>query len=87
MILKISYFDKHEEKNPNHNHIRVLDVYDFHIDAPTDDSEECSHELIYHTVNGKTGSCLLGRDGQNADHVYVMENGKTVDHMRFYANN
>lgn len=86
MILKAVYYEKETELNPNRQHVRILDVYDFHIDKPDDKDELFSHELTYQTINGKTGRILLGRDKQNADHVYVMEKGKTADHMRFYAN-
>jgi hypothetical protein len=86
MILKISFYEEEVKQNPNCRHMRILDVYDFHIGKPEDNNEQCSHEIVYHTVNGKTGHCLVGKDKKNADHVYVMENGKTVDHMQFYAN-
>jgi hypothetical protein len=86
MLLKIVFYDKETEKNPNQRHIRVIDVYDFHIDKPEDAEEKCSHELIYHTINGEAGRCLLGRDKHEPDHVYIMEKGKTADHMSFFAN-
>lgn len=88
MILKVDYYEKdNTPENPHRNHIRMLDVYDFHIEHNREASsdETASHELVWHNINGQKGTLLLGHDKQNADHVYVMEKGKTADHMRFYA--
>lgn len=90
MILKVEYHEKEGIKNPHHTHTRVLDVCDFHIETRSKEQIRedplGAHEIVYHTLSGGPGILRVGFDKEYPDHVYVMENGKTVDHMRFYAN-
>ena len=89
MILKVEYHEKESKENPHHSHIRILEVYDFHIGTrskeKTKDDPHGAHNIAYHTITGEPGVLRVGFDKQYPDHVYVMESGKTVDHMRFYA--
>jgi phosphoenolpyruvate synthase/pyruvate phosphate dikinase len=90
MILKVEYHEEQSKENPHHTHTRILEVYDFHIETrgvkDANDDPHGAHEIVYHTVNNGPGVLRVGFDKQSPDHVYVMDKGKTVDHMRFYAN-
>jgi hypothetical protein len=90
MIIKAVFW---EPKNRLHE--RVIEVEDFHVEQRTraDFVEDPigSYELIYHKLGGHHGMLRLGRKHVGADlsphegidHLYIMENGKTVDHMTF----
>ena len=90
MILKVEYHKAASRENPHHCHARVLEVYDFHIETRSKEQIEKdphgAHEIMYHTINNEPGVLRVGFDKTNPDHVYIMEKGKTADHMRFYAN-
>lgn len=83
MILKVEFYKK------GGCHKRVLDVYDFHVEDRSQkqigEDPDGSHELLYHTINGKCGALRLGHNNKEGcrDHIYVMEGGKTSDHMSF----
>lgn len=88
MIIKVVYYVGGTDHNVMHD--RVIEVYDFHIETLSKESQEEEeggiHELIYQTNQGGTGTLRLGRHPKHSDHLYVMENGKTVDHMVFNSN-
>lgn len=91
MILKVYFYAKENERNPHHSHIRIIEVTDFHVETRSDEQIANDplgdHEICYHAFDGTCGSIRVGFDKQDPDHVYIMENGKTVDHMKFYKSN
>lgn len=84
MVLKAEFYVGGTDHNKWHT--RVIEVYDFHIETLTDEARGEStgkHELIYHTNNGHSGTLRMGISVEGEDHLYVMESGKTIDHMVF----
>jgi hypothetical protein len=90
MILKVEYYEKEALENPHHCHARVIEVFDFHIETRSKESRKDdprgAHELVCHSRSGDPCVLRFGFDKEYPDHLYVMENGKTTDHMRFYDN-
>lgn len=83
MIVKIAFGNGRNER-----HLRIIDCYDIHIEK---DEKEDFDILICHVRNRawdnnqEPRTIHLGKGGQR-DHVYIMDNGKTADHMVFENN-
>lgn len=78
MIIKAVFGDKHL-------HARVIECVDIHLEDKTEFGKTFT-EVIVHTEKSKEDSnpCILhlGKK-ERKDHLYIMKDGKTVDHMTF----
>lgn len=78
MILKVKFGCERIDQT----HTRLIACDDIHIQD--NEIEKCVELVWHHSGALRHGSLMLGRT-VHADHLYVMENGKTVDHMTYVS--
>jgi len=83
MIVKVCFGDK-----PNHT--RIIECNDIHLEYHANEEEKPYTVMLCHRQGSDTPCEIhLGKTKKTppfskVDHVYIMDNGKTVDKMVFY---
>jgi len=79
MIVKVCY----GSVDRKHQHNRIVECSDIHVeDEISERTGEIFSKVICHQGDKIVAELHLGTEFE--DHMYVMDNGKTVDHITAY---